>query len=113
MSIHIPSTGLGPPLPAGITRGVGTNPELIRRSATPGPERAAQIVKANEAVRLSNARAAEVPDGIDPALWTVLTSEERTFFAQTGAMGPLTYGPGVSRGSLPSMRLGGRIDVKV
>lgn len=113
MSIHIPSTGMVPPVLGGITRGTETTPNLIRRSSTQGPERAAQVVKPNAANRSSSARAAEVPDGIDPALWTVLTSEERTFFAQTGAMGPLTYGPGVSRGSLPSMRLGGRIDVKV
>ena len=30
--------------------------------------------------------------GTDPALWSVLSGEERAFFAKAGAMGPLTYG---------------------
>lgn len=52
------------------------------------------------------------PPGTDPELWSVLTGEERAFFARVGTMGPLTYGrmtapPAAS----PSMR-GGRLDVK-
>ena len=35
---------------------------------------------------------AEAPAGTDPSLWSVLTSEERAFFAKTAALGPLTYG---------------------
>ena len=35
---------------------------------------------------------AEAPPGTDPALWSVLSGEERAFFAKAGAMGPLTYG---------------------
>lgn len=34
---------------------------------------------------------AEAPAGTDPALWGVLTTEERNFFAKTAALGPLTY----------------------
>jgi len=34
----------------------------------------------------------EAPAGTDPALWSVLSSDERAFFAKAGAMGPLTYG---------------------
>lgn len=34
---------------------------------------------------------AEAPAGTDPTLWSVLTSEERNFFAKTAALGPLTY----------------------
>lgn len=34
---------------------------------------------------------AEAPPGTDPTLWSVLTSEERNFFAKTAALGPLTY----------------------
>ena len=33
------------------------------------------------------------PPGSDPALWSVLTSEERRFFARQAALGPITYGP--------------------
>ncbi len=35
---------------------------------------------------------AEAPAGTDPTLWSVLTTEERNFFAKTAALGPLTYG---------------------
>lgn len=34
---------------------------------------------------------AEAPAGTDPALWSVLTGEERAFFAKAAASGPLTY----------------------
>jgi hypothetical protein len=33
----------------------------------------------------------EAPAGTDPSLWSVLTSEERNFFAKSAATGPLTY----------------------
>ena len=33
----------------------------------------------------------EAPAGTDPTLWSVLTTEERNFFAKTAALGPLTY----------------------
>ena len=113
MSIHIPSSRVGPPTLPGGSRGVEGTPDRIRRPASPSTERTERVAKPQLANRSSRASSAEVPDGIDPALWTILTSEERSFFAQTGSMGPLTYGPGISRGSLPSMRLGGRIDFKV
>ncbi len=55
---------------------------------------------------------AEAPPGTDPTLWSVLTTEERMFFATAQPAGPLTYGPNregrVSSGPL----LGGRIDLK-
>lgn len=35
---------------------------------------------------------AEPPAGTDPELWSVLTSDERNFFAKSAALGPLTYG---------------------
>lgn len=35
---------------------------------------------------------AEAPAGTDPMLWSVLTNDERNFFAKTAALGPLTYG---------------------
>jgi hypothetical protein len=35
---------------------------------------------------------AEAPAGTDPALWSVLTTEERAFFAKSASLGPLTYG---------------------
>ena len=55
----------------------------------------------------------DAPKGTDPALWSVLTSEERSFFAKARAMGPLTYGPGQDRGAAAGTLLGGRLDVRV
>ena len=57
---------------------------------------------------------AEPPEGTDPALWSVLSSEERAFFAKAGATGPLTYGKALREmngAQLPANR-GGRLDVK-
>ncbi len=54
------------------------------------------------------------PQGTDPALWSVLTQDERAYFAKLGAMGPLTYGRVLS-GQMPTsapMARGGRLDVK-
>jgi hypothetical protein len=54
------------------------------------------------------------PPGTDPELWTVLTPDERSYFAKLGAMGPLTYGrvlSGQMQPPAPSVR-GGRLDVK-
>ncbi len=54
------------------------------------------------------------PAGTDPELWTVLTPDERSYFAKLGAMGPLTYGrvlSGQMQPPAPSVR-GGRLDVK-
>jgi hypothetical protein len=58
---------------------------------------------------------AEAPAGTDPALWSVLSGEERAFFAKAGATGPLTYGRAFSdmkASQLPANR-GGRLDVKI
>lgn len=105
----------------GINGGFGTAgfvPGLPRpenaEGAAPRPTERTKTPAAAQAVA-SNGRAVptEAPQGTDPALWSVLTSEERSFFARARAMGPLTYGPGASNESVPGVRLGGRIDVKV
>jgi len=57
----------------------------------------------------------QAPPGTDPELWSVLSAEERVFFAKLGAMGPLTYGRVLSQAQqapAPGAR-GGRLDVKV
>ena len=57
----------------------------------------------------------EPPAGTDPALWSVLSGDERAFFAKSGAMGPLTYGRALrdmNAAQMPASR-GGRLDVKV
>lgn len=56
---------------------------------------------------------AEAPAGTDPSLWSVLTTEERNFFAKTAALGPLTYSriKSVSHPAPPAAR-GVRLDVR-
>ena len=55
----------------------------------------------------------EAPPGTDPELWSVLSADERVFFAKVGAMGPLTYGRMLSAQgpNAPALR-GGRLDVR-
>ena len=57
----------------------------------------------------------EPPPGTDPALWSVLSGEERAFFAKAGAMGPLTYGRAFQEMKSPQLPVarGGRLDVKI
>ena len=55
----------------------------------------------------------EAPPGTDPELWSVLTAEERAFFAKAGAMGPLTYGRMASTAPTPPVARGVRLDVRV
>ncbi|HXT19065.1 MAG TPA: hypothetical protein VN706_25785 [Gemmatimonadaceae bacterium] len=57
----------------------------------------------------------EPPPGTDPALWSILSGEERAFFAKAGNMGPLTYGRAftdMKTAQMPANR-GGRLDVKI
>jgi hypothetical protein len=58
----------------------------------------------------------QAPPGTDPALWSILTGEERAYFANNSTNGPLTYTkimmPNKSSSSaLPAVR-GGRVDVR-
>lgn len=56
---------------------------------------------------------AEPPAGTDPELWSVLTHEERAFFAKVGAMGPLTYGHVLTSQNVGApVARGGRLDVR-
>jgi hypothetical protein len=56
---------------------------------------------------------AEAPAGTDATLWSVLTTDERNFFAKTAALGPLTYGriKSVTHPVPPAAR-GVRLDVR-
>ena len=60
---------------------------------------------------------AQAPAGTDPALWSILTGEERAFFAKSNSSGPLTYGkmmpPSRSVTSAAPISIGRRIDVRV
>lgn len=52
------------------------------------------------------------PADVDPALWSVLTTEEREFFLKARDLGPITYRPGPSGRDAAPQR-GGRVDVRV
>ena len=67
---------------------------------------------------------ARAPEGTDPALWSILTHEERSYFSRIALDGPLTYskvmtrgrtegvtGASAARGGAPIAR-GGRIDIR-
>lgn len=90
-------------------RGAYGLPPVARPAAKP----AGAAAPAVEIGRLSEpARPAEeVPAGSDPALWAVLTSEERAFFTRQATLGALSYGP---RRAAPAADapLGQRIDVR-
>ena len=58
------------------------------------------------------AQSAQAPEGVDPMLWSVLTTEERMFFSKFRSLGPLTYAP-AARPNPESLPRGGRIDVTV
>jgi hypothetical protein len=83
------------------------------RPATPALPQA--VPQAPAAAKPQQAIPVEPPPGTDPALWSVLSGEERAFFAKAGAMGPLTYGRALQdmkTSQLPVAR-GGRLDVKI
>jgi hypothetical protein len=85
----------------------------VQPNTTSVPAPAAKPATATSATSPANVPA-EPPEGTDPALWSVLSSEERAFFAKAGAMGPLTYGKALREMNgqqLPAFR-GGRLDVK-
>ena len=56
---------------------------------------------------------ADAPAGTDAMLWSVLTTEERSFFAKSAALGPLTYSriKEASKATPPVAR-GVRLDVR-
>ena len=91
-----------------------SNRTQVQPNATPVPAPATKPAAATTSASSPSSVPAEAPEGTDPALWSVLSSEERAFFAKAGAMGPLTYGKALREmngSQLPAFR-GGRLDVK-
>ena len=83
------------------------------RATTNAPSQAPNALKGG-VPSAGSAVPVQPPQGTDPELWSVLTQDERAYFAKLGAMGPLTYGR-VLTGQMPvqppAVR-GGRLDVK-
>ncbi|MDH5590089.1 MAG: hypothetical protein OEZ65_01550 [Gemmatimonadota bacterium] len=113
MTINGISNAYGTPtvLP-GLRRPAGTE-EAPQQGRSPSVQTPAEAIHQTAAPRrAAPSLSAQAPEGTDPALWSVLTSEERTFFARARSMGPLTYGPGRG-GATPGGIVGGRVDLRV
>ena len=84
-------------------------------AATRVPTPSQLVTQSQPAAQSAPGISNEAPPGTDLALWSVLSGEERAFFAKAGAMGPLTYGRAFSdmkAAQMPAHR-GGRLDVKI
>jgi hypothetical protein len=80
------------------------------------PTTATTAVPAKTTAGKQSALTPQAPAGTDPELWSVLTNEERNFFANHASSGPLTYSkvmmPNRSTSSaIPAVR-GGRVDIR-
>lgn len=99
---------------AGNAGGVGYGrPSTVQQGSTPGATLTPLARPA--AQQAAGALPAEAPAGIDAELWSVLTPDERGFYAKAGAMGPLTYGRStatVAQAAAPVALRGGRLDVR-
>jgi len=96
------------PANGGATNGAGRAPT----APTARPALRAQTPIAGQNTTQS-AVPMDAPAGTDPALWSVLTSEERNFFAKSATQGPLTYSriKDASHPATPVAR-GVRLDVR-
>lgn len=93
-------------------RGTRVDQDTARPVASPAAQAPVRATVGSIAQPTQSSLPASAPPGTDPELWSVLTGEERAFFARVGTMGPLTYGRMTSPAAAsPSMR-GGRLDVK-
>ena len=93
----------------------GTRPPIQRPQSegTPatGSTTTARLIAASQ-----NGNAVQAPEGTDPKLWSILTSEERAFFTRSATSGPLTYTKimmpnRTATPTAPAVR-GGRVDVR-
>lgn len=102
-----------PASPQGVAQGAinGTRPAPERTTAL--PERPSTGTARPSIAATPTSVPTEAPAGTDPALWSVLTTEERTFFAKTASLGPLTYGK-IKSATMPAppAARGGRLDVR-
>lgn len=95
----------------------GADGARTRATETAGQPGVAPAATQRPAVNIAQAAeptlSAQAPAGTDPELWSVLTGEERGYFAKLGSMGPLTYGRVMQAPNAPPSIRGGRLDVKV
>jgi flagellar hook-basal body complex protein FliE len=78
--------------------GAAARPQPAGRPAAPPAALRAQAPLSGAAATLP----AEAPPGTDPELWSVLTGEERAFFAKAAATGPAHLQPHLRRRARPA-----------
>ncbi|MEO8620357.1 MAG: hypothetical protein ABI625_04770 [bacterium] len=119
MSLNGISSGYARPLPSSQSLPATVNDKGVRphdtRSVAPSANTPALRAPAGTSAA-ALALPAEAPAGTDPALWSILSTEERSYFAKAQAMGPLTYGRRIAEhaatsSALPPVR-GGRLDIR-
>jgi hypothetical protein len=102
--VRADTAGTRPPIQRPQNEGTPTT------AATPGTTTARLIAAAQ------NGATVQAPEGTDPKLWSILTSEERAFFARSTTSGPLTYSKIMmpNRTAAPTALAirGGRVDVR-
>ena len=86
-------------------------PAPIVSSFTVQQAQGAQAPSSTREAALPSPAAVEAPEGVDPALWQLLTPDEQSFFATKSVLGPLTYGP-VQDVNVADVPRGQRIDVR-
>jgi hypothetical protein len=91
---------------------------LDSQSQAGGATQAAAAAPASTVIKApaKSALTPQPPEGTDPALWSILTGEERSYFANNMSSGPLTYSKVMmpnrtAQSALPAVR-GGRVDVR-
>ena len=86
---------------------------LIAPSRPPAPTRPPAVAPSGPLPETSPVRADTTPpSGTSPELWALLTPEERTFFGNQLALGPLTYGRRPADHTAPPAPRGQRIDLR-
>jgi hypothetical protein len=102
-----------PTIPNAVSRPGAAAARGTEPARTPSPSATSNAAKPAAAATAPGITV-EAPPGTDPELWSILTAEERAFFASTATRGPLTYLKVMSpnRTPLPPVTRGGRLDVR-
>jgi hypothetical protein len=112
LTLRTPSNATAPSVDRGADARTPAAPARIDRAGTTPAARPAAPAAAG-----ARALGTEPPSGVDPQLWSVLTTDERAHFAKLAQMGPLTYGRNVSAFSAstptPPAARGARLDVRI
>ena len=117
MSLNGISAGYSPrSLPSAPRPAVTDNKSPLAPGARPTDSalHAAPALRAPAGAPGAPTLSAEPPAGTDPALWSILSAEERSYFAKSQATGPLTYGRKMAERAataMPAVR-GGRLDIR-